>query len=150
MDDWWKQLQADIHEAAKDSSDWFARVSQQSSEAIEQWAESAVTALEQVDQELSPTLEKFTHDVDTAVDSAIDNTLLFIEQDLTPWLTQVSAPVTHTVTPWLQHHPACIGCKFYHGTAYGDEMLVCGMHPYGPEDRTCGDWESVLGGDAQN
>lgn len=144
MDDWLKQLQADIHEAAKDSSDWFATVSQQSAEAVEQWAESAVDTIERVDKEISPALEKLTSNLDTAVDSAIDNTLIFLEQDLTPWLEEVSAPVTRTVNPWLQHHPACIGCKHYHGMDYGHEMLVCGMHPYGPEDRSCGDWESVL------
>ncbi|MBF2077137.1 MAG: hypothetical protein IGR76_01090 [Synechococcales cyanobacterium T60_A2020_003] len=39
---------------------------------------------------------------------------------------------------------ACQGCRHYHGRSYGGTMLICGMHPYGVEEETCGDWESGL------
>lgn len=44
---------------------------------------------------------------------------------------------------------ACKGCKYYDGSTYGGNMLVCGIHPYGPSDESdpvkqptsCEDWE---------
>ncbi len=144
MDEWLKQLQADIHEAAKDSSDWFAEVSQQSNKAIESLAEASLNAIESFEKDLSDSITPALENFDAQVDEAIDASFLFIDQTLTPWIEETTAPLTNTVNPWLQNHPACIGCKFYHGTAYGEEMLVCGMHPYGPDDdRNCQDWESV-------
>ncbi|MEL7333776.1 MAG: hypothetical protein AAFN12_16125 [Cyanobacteria bacterium J06560_2] len=143
MDEWLQQLQADIHEAAKDSSDWFADVSQQGNEAIEAWVESSLSAVETLENSLQQAITPALEDFDTQMDKAVDASIVFIDQTLTPLIEQTAAPLTNTVNPWLQNHPACIGCKFYHGNAYGDNMLVCGMHPYGPEDRTCADWASV-------
>ena len=143
MDEWLQQLQADIHEAAKDSSDWFADVSQQGNEAIEAWVESSLSAVETLENSLQQAITPALEDFDTQMDKAVDASIVFIDQTLTPFIEQTAAPLTNTVNPWLQNHPACIGCKFYHGNAYGDNMLVCGMHPYGPEDRTCADWASV-------
>ena len=50
-------------------------------------------------------------------------------------------PYMYVVEPTLQEHPACIGCRHYHGQAYNGNLLVCGMHPYGWEDENCPDWE---------
>lgn len=44
---------------------------------------------------------------------------------------------------------ACKGCKYYDGSSYGGNPLICGIHPYGPGDEsdpsqqptTCQDWE---------
>ncbi|WP_088893356.1 hypothetical protein [Leptolyngbya ohadii] len=45
----------------------------------------------------------------------------------------------------LRRHPpipqACRGCRHYHGRSYHGNFLICGMHPYGVETETCGDWE---------
>lgn len=43
--------------------------------------------------------------------------------------------------PSINVHPACRGCRHYHGRLYGGKLLVCGMHPYGWEDSHCPDWE---------
>lgn len=40
------------------------------------------------------------------------------------------------------HQPACIGCRNYHGTTFGGNLLVCGFHPYGCQTETCPDWEA--------
>lgn len=151
MDEWLKQLQTQLHEAAKDSSDWFAEVSQQSNEVIESWVGASVETLQSIEERiessiedsLGPKIEQALENFDEQIDEAVDASIAFLYQDITPWVEETTAPITRTVNPWLQNHPACIGCKFYHGTSYGDEMLVCGMHPYGPEDRNCVDWESV-------
>lgn len=44
---------------------------------------------------------------------------------------------------------ACKGCKYYDGSSYGGNLLICGIHPYGPGDESepskqatsCQDWE---------
>jgi hypothetical protein len=37
--------------------------------------------------------------------------------------------------------PACIGCRNYSGTTFGGNLLVCGFHPYGWNEKNCPDWE---------
>jgi len=56
-------------------------------------------------------------------------------------LGEVDQPFPYPVEPTSQTHPACIGCRNYHGQVYGGNILVCGMHPYGWEDENCPDWE---------
>ncbi len=51
-------------------------------------------------------------------------------------ISVTSKPLPNPVT-----HPACVGCINYDGSAYGGNLLVCGMHPYGCDDVTCVDWE---------
>lgn len=40
-----------------------------------------------------------------------------------------------------QRPKPCQGCSSYHGQHYGRERLVCGIHPYGPTQDVCGDWQ---------
>lgn len=63
--------------------------------------------------------------------------------DLDDLIIDTSRPFVQTVAPAVQDHPACVGCAHYHGETYGENTLVCAMHPYGAEDRTCLDWQSV-------
>lgn len=58
-------------------------------------------------------------------------------------LDQATQPLGQTINPLLDHHPACVGCRHYHGQTYGDAFLVCAMYPYGWSERSCPDWESV-------
>jgi hypothetical protein len=50
-------------------------------------------------------------------------------------------PIPSKPMPNPATHPACVGCLNYDGSAYGGNLLVCGMHPYGCEGATCADWE---------
>jgi hypothetical protein len=52
-------------------------------------------------------------------------------------------PLTQTLNPLLNNHQTCVGCRHYHGQVYGDNLLVCGMYPYGCETPTCPDWEAL-------
>ncbi|GAP96364.1 hypothetical protein [Leptolyngbya sp. NIES-2104] len=60
-------------------------------------------------------------------------------------IEEITQPMTQTVEPMLKQHPACVGCRHFHGQYYGDSLLVCGMHPYGMEAgvETCPDKEAV-------
>ena len=139
MDDWFKQLQTELNKAAHDSSHWFSEVSHQAEAAVESWIEGSTKLFEDIDSAIAPALNNLTEQVDNSLDIGLEA----IDQQLVPWIEETTAPVTCTVDPWLQNHPTCIGCQHYHGAYYGEAMLVCGMHPYGPEDKSCEDWESV-------
>jgi hypothetical protein len=56
---------------------------------------------------------------------------------------QIIRRTEQTVDPLINEHKVCVGCRHYHGQAYGGEMLVCGMHPYGCQTDQCTDWEST-------
>ena len=45
------------------------------------------------------------------------------------------------INPKTVNHPACAGCRHYHGRIYNGNLFVCAMHPYGWEDHSCPDWE---------
>ncbi len=143
MDDWFKQLQTEINEAARDSSRWFSDLPERAEQAVELWVEGSVKLFEDIDRAIAPTLDNLAEQVDSSLDGSLDVLDQVIDRQIVPWIEQTTAPLTHTLNPWLQNHPTCIGCQHYHGSYYGEAMLVCGMHPYGPDEEICGDWESV-------
>jgi hypothetical protein len=93
------------------------------------------------------TLVKEMEDVAAEMEDALD----FYLEPVLDWLGEIEdiisdtgRPFVQTVTPALQDHPNCVGCSHYHGEAYGGNVLVCAMHPYGVEESSgCPDWESV-------
>ncbi len=60
-------------------------------------------------------------------------------------IEEITQPMTQTVEPMLKQHPACVGCRNFHGQYYGDSLLVCAMHPYGVGEgvEICPDKEAV-------
>lgn len=139
MDDWLKQFQTTLREAARESSNQWAEVSEQATQVVERWVDESIEVIDRAEKAIAPTVEDFGEQVESTLDAG----LLFFTENISPIIEEATAPISNTVNPWLQNHPTCIGCKNYHGSSYGDEMLVCGMHPYGPEDSSCMDWESV-------
>lgn len=139
MDEWLKQLQNTLNSAARDSSNWLAEASQEANQAIEVFEQASTETLQEIQSAIEPVVNDITDQLETGLEASF----VFIEQRVTPWVQETTAPITHTVNPWLQNHPTCIGCKNYHGSAYGENVLVCGMHPYGPDGESCADWESV-------
>jgi hypothetical protein len=133
---------------------------------MEGWSDSFVRGLE----EMVNDVEKFLADVIEEVNSAIE-VLVDVSEDWVDQFQQTTVgmenslnslidpileaylgfevtlentiqPITHTIDPLLNNHTACVGCRNYHGQAYGGTLLVCGMHPYGWEGEKCPDWES--------
>jgi len=132
MNEWLQQLQAELDEAAQASGKWLSEVATDTDRVLNDTADEIAQAIAPVVIEINQRL-----------DESLDATELFIYQQFTPWFEEVSAPITNTVTPYVQEHHTCIGCKHYNGSVHGGNMLVCGMHPYGPDDDTCQDWASV-------
>ncbi|MBW4496791.1 MAG: hypothetical protein KME26_27700 [Oscillatoria princeps RMCB-10] len=41
---------------------------------------------------------------------------------------------------WYEFRPKpCTGCRYYHGQYYAGNLLVCAIHPYGPDGDSCHD-----------
>lgn len=143
MDEWFKQLERELNETARVSSQLLTDAAQQGERAIERWVDSSLEVVEaaekSIEDNLTPTLIQLNDRVSDSLDAGVD----FISEQFTPWIEKVTAPIANTINPMLQDHPVCVGCRNYHGADYGNEMLVCGMHPYGPEGDRCADWESV-------
>ncbi|OKH22526.1 hypothetical protein NIES593_12060 [Hydrococcus rivularis NIES-593] len=145
MEDWQKDVWKLLESTADAIDRFFQDVSQET-----------IDVAEQVKNEIESTLAQFLHNCQDFLEVAIDceNEFFFSERlDLLfnedeDWIFQESLEefgltFNPKIEPSLETHPACIGCRHYHGRVYGENLLVCGMHPYGWDDRNCPDWENI-------
>lgn len=144
MDDWFKQWQEDIQAAVNTTLEQTEQLLDvmvgQALEVITPVLDAADDMAdelaEQVVENISPPLSQALDDLEAQIDPMVGSVVT--------WCEQTMAPVHQTLTPWLQNHPKCAGCSFYHGESYGGEMLVCALHPTGPQEYDqCPDWDSV-------
>ncbi|MBF2026361.1 MAG: hypothetical protein IGS48_06280 [Oscillatoriales cyanobacterium C42_A2020_001] len=104
-------------------------------EMMDAFVEASEELIEQVETAIAPDLEQHINEF---FDPIIEAYLGF---EVT--VGDSMQPVANTVEPLINDHPACVGCRHYHGQSYNGVMLVCGMHPYGCEEEKCSDWEST-------
>ena len=143
MDDWLEQFQTELNEIAAASSKWLGQAARQGERVIEQLVDGSIEAIEAAEKSIDDNLAPAFIRLNDRVSDSLDAGLVFIDEQVTPWVSEATMPITNTVNPFLQNHPTCVGCRNYHGSDYGNQMLVCGMHPYGPDEENCADWESV-------
>ncbi|MBT9312146.1 hypothetical protein [Leptothoe kymatousa] len=144
MDDWLKQFQQDLETAVNAT---LGQTEQFLDELAEQAAAVVSPMLDAADELADELADQVMENVAPPISQALDD----FEAQIDPvvgaavtWCEQTMAPLHQTLTPWLQNHPKCAGCSYYHGESYGGEMLVCALHPTGPEDYdVCPDWDSV-------
>lgn len=126
---------------------------------MEEWQKDLFEMIEAVAYEVEQFLLGVTEMVDTVVEQVQNTMAADIDQclqelfepiaeiylELEEIIGEVDQPLTYivdTVEPTPDKNPACIGCHHYHGQAYGGNLLVCAMHPYGWDDGDCPDWGS--------
>jgi hypothetical protein len=132
MDNWTKEFFAFCDAINQEMENFFIEVEQftaefpQSLDAVVQEVEASVTEeLEEFWQEWEELWASLDSDYDWSED----------------WENDSDFVITSKVNPDQNTHPACQGCRHYHGYIYGGTLFVCGMHPYGWEDENCPDWE---------
>ena len=147
MDNWQQDWFKAIEEIAAEMTQVFDDIGRNISQAAdalvnfsEEMANEIGDALVQVDEMIVPKLDQFDEQMAEWVDPVLQ-AVFGIEAAF----DRAVEPVTHTVEPWLNQHPLCMGCRHYHGQEYGGNLLVCAMHPYGVIDGSdsCPDKEAI-------
>lgn len=109
-----------------------------------QLIEAVADGAEQFFSEMTEVVEGIAIEIDQVMTDAIEPILeAYLGLEIT--VEEVTQPIVQTVNPVLEEHPACIGCRHFHGQAYGGNFLVCAMHPYGVLEgtETCPDKELI-------
>lgn len=148
MDDWAKEFYKAVESVATEVDRIFQEVIQEIDDWVEEWVEVSEEFSTQVEETLRSTLpiEEMAVQFDRYLQESLDplfELYLDLEFDLDQQREEDDpfVPVTY-VQPSAEKNSACIGCQHYHGQIYGNNLLVCGMHPYGWEGESCPDWES--------
>lgn len=123
MEEWQNEISA----AFKDLSLMLEGFGREITELVEEVSAEAQEILNLQWDEIKETLVVIWQDVETD----FQEPTLF-DWDLPPQTQPQPDPLTH---------PACVGCVNYHGSAFGGNLLVCGMHPYGCGSDVCSDWD---------
>lgn len=104
---------------------------------IETFFQDVTRTFEEVHTEIVTDIEQFIQEIiPIEVEDFFSSEFPFSEFD-----NSTDFILTPKIEPDPTTHPACIGCKNYHGYIYGGNLLVCGYHPYGWEDTNCPDWD---------
>ncbi len=135
MEDLWQQ----IEQAAGEVEGFFKDVSL----AIEVLAEEVGKDWEDFTQEVEEIIvTEIEHCIEDAIDliyeSDLDTNISW--EDFDNFVESEFMDITAS-KPSAENHPACVGCRHYHGKSYNGNLLVCAIHPYGCQDKTCVDWE---------
>lgn len=132
------------------SHDWLKAL-EAVSDSVEQFLQDAAEGVMEVAQavaDLSEAIVESTHD---AIAIELEQFITELDEWIEPPLyimvgfdigSDSFDFINPPVPPSPTHHPACIGCRHYHGHVYGGNLLICGMHPYGWETEACPDWEA--------
>jgi hypothetical protein len=118
MDDWSAQFNT-----------WLDGIGTQVIELADLAETHSQTIADQLDRELTPLLESLFQPI---LDLPLELPDLALDPRFDQALDAIAQPWRQTIVPTMNDHPICSGCQHYHGQAYGDQMLVCGMYPFGP------------------
>ena len=133
--DWSNDFFEVLETAAIEMEQFLADVAKGFDEVIDTCMEVSEAVIEQLNDSF---LGDFEYQVSGWVDPILEAYLGFEVA-----VGDATQPISHTVDPMMNNHPTCVGCRHYHGQMYGENMLVCGMHPYGWESEKCPDWQST-------
>lgn len=129
MEKWQKDFFEILETVADEVEHFFLGVS----ETVDSFFEITEEITEQVQNTIVTELDQYFNE--------LAEPIFEVYWELEEVMGEVDQPFPYPVEPDAQTHPACIGCRNYHGQVYGGNILVCGMHPYGWEDENCPDWE---------
>lgn len=137
MEDWQKDFFGLLEAVTSEVEKFFSEVTEEVTEFVDGLAEITEEISEQLQSAFSSELSEFEEYINDLVEPIV---VLYIEFDGD--LAEPYYPEGDTGDPVQNSHPACVGCRHYHGQIYGGNMFVCAMHPYGWESENCPDWES--------
>ena len=154
-----KEAKAAVEQLVLVSDSIEAQLEQTIVPEIELLVEQANQAIEPLADAISPEIEAVATQINEVIEPLVEPLFEIWFLDFEPVANPLTPPDNQepnlfdppqysTEDPFLQHqlphqHLTCVGCRHYHGQVYGDTLLVCAMHPYGPDIAECPDWESA-------
>lgn len=134
MDDWQRDFFYIIETVTSEVEKLVTDVAKEVNVFMETLAEISENVSEQVQQAIATEFDDYlTQFVEPLLD-------IYVELDEEVW--EMNYPGVETLEPRHDFHPACVGCRHFHGQSYNGNLLICGMHPYGYEGNHCPDWET--------
>lgn len=143
MEDLSKSFFEALEAAVSEVEKFFAEVAEEFAEAFDEFGKVSYEITEELANGVIAEIEEYLNDlieppnIEVYFEVQVD---LDVEAELER--ERMDSLIGGYVEPSAEQHPACRGCRNYHGEIHGGNLLVCGMHPYGVEDGTCPDWES--------
>lgn len=140
MSDWQKDFSEMLETIANQVEDFFLDVARDVTEAV--------NIVFDLSEEISTELHNdFLDEMELYVTELV-SPVLEAYFGLGSAVEEAAQPMIATVEPLLKQHPACLGCKHFHGQSYSGNLLICGMHPYGVGEgvETCPDKELTAWG----
>ena len=150
----------DMDNWAKNLFDWFMDLQQNIEGEINRTVDDCSLDLIRITEEF----EEYIDEITVEINQVFEETQIFINElvefvlddkltdysenndrssleDFPDWdQFDIDEPIQAKPNP--QKHPACVGCRNYHGHNYGGNFFVCAMYPYGYDNDQCPDWES--------
>ena len=125
----------------KDFTEWIDNVTVAVEGFVDEVGQSMEKAAEDFENDLFREIEQFLDDVfapiiDVSIREESQNYYYYYEYNQDP-----ESILSPKIEPTHNVHPACRGCTHYHGRLYGQNLFVCGMHPYASNNDSCSDWE---------
>ncbi len=136
MEDWSKGLSEMVETAISEVEKFVTDMGEEFQEMVDEWTQLSEELAAEIENKVIPEIDECLNEIfEPLLDIYFDMEFDLADEDLESFVTYVH--------PTAGRNPACRGCQHYHGQTYNGNLLVCGMHPYGVEDETCPDWESV-------
>jgi len=130
MEKWQKDFWEMVQTVADEVEDFFMGMT----EMVDTFFEITEEITEQVQNTVATELDQYWQDLAEPILEVYWELEEIVGDDIEPTFP-------YAVEPTLEKNSACIGCRHYHGQVYSGNLLICGMHPYGWEDKNCPDWE---------
>jgi hypothetical protein len=148
MRDWQSDLFNTVEDFATGVEDLMTEVSASAMAILEQLVDRSIEVSEEIATDMTDSLSEVLKEVSTEFSV---QTQVFLDADLEAFLNMLLHPLTmESIEDWInitysanvsqytsvpvEPHPLCADCKYFHGQAYNEISLVCGMHPYGIVD----------------
>ena len=148
MEDFAVGMEALVSEVLQEAGAGFDRMVERSEEIAIDVADAVTDAVVEVTNEFSSQISSQVQSQWRSFFSTdfSAQTQAFLDTDLEAFLNTLIHPLSvESLEDWLNSdttlnqypsvrvkpHPLCADCKNFHGQAYNNVSLVCGMHPYG-------------------
>lgn len=137
MEEWQKDFFQVVENAVSEVERFFNEMSEEFTEMFDAIAKLS----DEITQEVQ---NNVINELDQCFNELIEP-IIEVYLDFDVPMDEIDPSFIGYVQPTPVQHPACRGCRHYHGQVYGGSLLVCGMHPYGVESESCADWETFDG-----